>query len=546
MKKQLKQTAYIFLTALILCAVSCSDNVNRRFTLPENGDKALQQPQTPQKPSNPPETPTPPTGEEHHTPPESTPGAEAKKQELCKRLLNAALRFEKTVDVGDLHISCKTDSKGQSECKKLYSDFLDYLDENSLFLFHLPPSHDIAYKYKNDNEDETASYELTFLIESSAADADYQRLIQAFEKFYSAVHESMSQAEISYALYRELQKNIVYEVNSSSQYQRTAAGALLDGKGVCEDYSLSYKKLMNGAGIQTVCVEGKERTVYEGETVAHMWNRINIDGQWYNADATWDDYPFAEKYLRSHCEGKYFLTSDSRFYGADALNHPLIYQKYLPVPAANDARYENADCIFRNGDKKSEPFYHQGYWYYFSYEDEDMSIYRSRFDGSDKKMLYQKMYHTNSNFYQPNYAKLHRIEFGKDKIYFIDYAENHGTSGNALYTMGYDGSSVQKIGTAPSPSEPLKDETDKPEREAPGTFALRVELLLAKITDAYYHGTEEYFIPENPDRKKIVTAIQTAEKLLQNAQPDAHAARELYTELHGLRTRRFMERTCSR
>ena len=546
MKKHLKQAAYIFLVALIVCAVSCSDNVNRRLTLPENGGKALQQPQSPQKPSNPPEVPTPPTGEEHHTPPESTPGAEAKKQELCKRLLNAALRFEKTVDVSDLHISCKTDEKGQSECKKLYSVFLDYLDENSLFLFHLSPSKDITYKYKNDNEDETASYELTFLIESAATDVDYQRLIQAFEKFYSAVHEIMSQAEISYALYRELQKNIVYEVNSSSQYQRTAAGALLDGKGVCEDYSLSYKKLMNGAGIQTVCVEGKERTVYEGETVAHMWNRINIDGQWYNADATWDDYLFAEKYLRSHCGGKYFLTSDSRFYGADALNHPLIYQKYLPVPAANDVRYENADCIFRNGDKKSEPFYHQGYWYYFSYEDEDMSIYRSRFDGSDKRRLYQKMYHSNSKFYQPNYAKLHRIEFGKDKIYFIDYAENHGTSGNALYTMGYDGSSVQKIGTAPSPSEPLKAEADKPEREALGTFALRVELLLSKLKDAYYHGTEDYFIPENPDRRNFVTAIQKAEKLLQNAQPDAHAARELYTELHELRTRFSMERTSSR
>ena len=520
MKQYRKNRLYLFIPIVVCYIAACSD-----ITRPEV------------------QSAKPKISEESHTPPDSSsfPDAEAKKQMLFKRLLNAALRFEKTVDVGDLHISCKTDEKGQSECKKLYSDFLDYLDENSLFLFHLPPSKDIAYKYKNDNEDETASYELTFLIESAAADVDYQRLIQAFEKFYSVVHESMSQAEISYALYRELQKNIVYEVNSSSQYQRTAAGALLDGKGVCEDYSLSYKKLMNGAGIQTVCVEGKERSVYTGPTVAHMWNRINIDGQWYNVDATWDDYPFAEKYRRSHSEGKYFLTSDNRFYGADALNHPLIYQKYLPVPAAHDVRYENTDCIFRNGDKKSDPFYHQGYWYYFSYE--DMSIYRSRFDGSDKEMLYQKMYHTNSAVYQPNYAKLHRIEFGKDKIYFIDSAESHGTSGNALYAMSYDGSSVQKIGAAPSPSEPLKDEADTPEQEAPGTFALRVELLLSKMKNAYYHGTEDYFKTENIDRKNFVMAIEKAEKLLQNTPPDAHAARELYTELHDLRTRYSMERT---
>lgn len=543
MKMQLKQTIYIFLTVLILCTMSCSDNISGKLALPENGYTALKQSQSP-KPQPPQEPSDPLASEENHTPSESTPGAEEKKQVLCKRLLNAALRFEKTVDVGDLHISCKTDEKGQSECKKLYSDFLDYLDENSLFLFHLPPSHDIAYKYKNDNEDETASYELTFLIESGAVDANYQRLIQALEKCYSVVHESMSQAEISYALYRELQKNIVYEVNSSSQYQRTAAGALLDTKGVCEDYSLSYKKLMNGAGIQTVCVEGKDRNKYTEPTVAHMWNRINLDGQWYNADATWDDYQWAGQYLRSHSEGKYFLTSDSRFYGGDELNHPRIYQKYLPVPVANDVRYESADCIFRNGDKKSDPFYHQGYWYYFSYE--DMSIYRSKFDGSDKRRLYQKMYHANSVLKHHNWVKLHRIEFGKDKIYFIDYAESHGTSDNALYTMSYDGSSVQKIGEAPSPSAPLKGEADKPEQETPGIFALRVELLLSKIKDAYYHGEEDYFIPENPGRKSFVTAIQKAEKLLQNAPPDVHVASELYTELHGLRTCHVMERTRSR
>ena len=54
MKKQLKQTAYIFLTALILCTMSCSDNISGKLALPENEDKALQQPKPPQKPSNPP------------------------------------------------------------------------------------------------------------------------------------------------------------------------------------------------------------------------------------------------------------------------------------------------------------------------------------------------------------------------------------------------------------------------------------------------------------------------------------------------------------
>ena len=64
---------------------------------------------------------------------------------------------------------------------------------------------------------------------------------------------------------------------------------------------------------------------------------------------------------------------------------------------------------------------YKGYWYYFSYQ--DMGIYRSRFDGSGKKQLYQKIYHTKPAIYHPNYVQSHRIEFGADKIYFLDFAE---------------------------------------------------------------------------------------------------------------------------
>jgi len=44
--------------------------------------------------------------------------------------------------------------------------------------------------------------------------------------------------------------------------------------------------------------------------------------------------------------------ADSRFYGTGALNHPLVYQKYLPMPNAHDACYENADYIFRTLNKR--------------------------------------------------------------------------------------------------------------------------------------------------------------------------------------------------
>ena len=41
----------------------------------------------------------------------------------------------------------------------------------------------------------------------------------------------------------------------------------------------------------------------------HVWNQVNIDGKWYNADLTWD-----AKTVRSKGEWKYFLLNDEEFY----------------------------------------------------------------------------------------------------------------------------------------------------------------------------------------------------------------------------------------
>lgn len=160
--------------------------------------------------------------------------------------------------------------------------------------------------------------------------------------------------------------------------------------------------------------------------------------------------------------------------------------------------------ISTGSDTSINPFYYKGYWYYFSYQ--DMAIYRSRFDGNEKKQLYQKMYHTNKQVYQPNYTKIHRIEFGNDKIYFLDYAEQYGIG---LYTMPYDGgaSSVQKVGDAPSPDQPLHPIEDVPEQEAAGMTVLRTEIMFSKMKDAYFHGAESYFTVQNTDRQRFRTQI---------------------------------------
>lgn len=58
-----------------------------------------------------------------------------------------------------------------------------------------------------------------------------------------------------------------------------AEGALARGAGTCESYHRAYVMLLNRVGIATKRIEGN----------GHVWTGVQMDGKWYQVDATWDD-----------------------------------------------------------------------------------------------------------------------------------------------------------------------------------------------------------------------------------------------------------------
>lgn len=54
-----------------------------------------------------------------------------------------------------------------------------------------------------------------------------------------------------------------------------------DRKGVCQGYTLAYMALMKACGVRTDFAASADMN--------HIWNLIELDGQWYHADLTWDD-----------------------------------------------------------------------------------------------------------------------------------------------------------------------------------------------------------------------------------------------------------------
>jgi hypothetical protein len=67
-----------------------------------------------------------------------------------------------------------------------------------------------------------------------------------------------------------------------------AEGILMYGTGICSSYSSSMCLLLGMVDIDCIFVTGIGQNK-NGLSALHSWNKVNIDGMWYNIDVTWND-----------------------------------------------------------------------------------------------------------------------------------------------------------------------------------------------------------------------------------------------------------------
>ena len=86
----------------------------------------------------------------------------------------------------------------------------------------------------------------------------------------------------------------------------TPYGAFANGKAVCQGYALSYKLLLDRAGVNCCVVTS--------DAMNHAWNMVQLDGVWYQVDVTWDDPIWDIGDMAGYAQKNYFLRSDADFY----------------------------------------------------------------------------------------------------------------------------------------------------------------------------------------------------------------------------------------
>ncbi|MBE5842879.1 MAG: hypothetical protein E7302_01710 [Butyrivibrio sp.] len=67
-------------------------------------------------------------------------------------------------------------------------------------------------------------------------------------------------------------------------YAHTAYGSLVDKSAVCDGYSTGFRLIMKELNVNAMVITGDAGTLG-----GHAWNIVQLDGNWYEVDTTWDD-----------------------------------------------------------------------------------------------------------------------------------------------------------------------------------------------------------------------------------------------------------------
>jgi len=214
------------------------------------------------------------------------------------------------------------------------------------------------------------------------------------------------------AIHDYLALNVAYDLDNfendtvpADSY--AAFGALVNGIAVCDGYTKAAQLLMNQLNIENHYVVGY------GNGGLHSWNLVQLGGNYYFMDITWDD-PTPDK--PGNVRYAYFLVTSEQL----RKDHEWTEVNW---PTATSTTYS----YFNEFNKTIEV---DGYYYFSSKTDVD-KLYKITKDGTNKQKI--------NNVRAPYFAI-----YG-DWIYFSNYSH-----GGYLFKMKKDGSAPKQLNSVHS------------------------------------------------------------------------------------------------
>jgi len=176
---------------------------------------------------------------------------------------------------------------------------------------------DSAYEAKFARNGGCAEISLQFNALVDDLDAAKETFQGAAEEIFAGARNLGSDYEKELYVHNALLDRIEYDLQAP--LNQSAYSALVNGRTVCAGYARSFQYLLTQLGVPCYYCTG-----YAGEN--HAWNIIRLDGEYYNADATWDDTEPNTYH--------YFNKTDQEFSPTHKMEDLSVY-----LPPCNGTRY---------------------------------------------------------------------------------------------------------------------------------------------------------------------------------------------------------------
>lgn len=248
--------------------------------------------------------------------------AHASDTEGAKAALIAGMKaWESSIDLSSYEILL-------DEVKALYIDTINYNPD----LFYVSNA---SYFYNPDTKMVTSVEPIYNTDNYSKADVEkYNAARDA--AFAEALPDTsgMSDLQKALALHDYLAQHMYYNYASGNTPgdKHNAYNALVEGTAVCQGYTLAYAALLQKAGISV--------DFAVSDAMDHIWNYVQIDGQWYHVDVTWDD-PSPDR--AGYVAHRYFMNSDTKI-GTQESSDSAANDHYgwVAKQSCNSTAYDNA------------------------------------------------------------------------------------------------------------------------------------------------------------------------------------------------------------
>jgi hypothetical protein len=179
--------------------------------------------------------------------------------------------------------------------------------------YYLYPSATTSYS-KTTNK--LYSVTFSYLYPKINVTSRHEKTDSAVRTAVSEIRTKQSDYDRVIAIFEMLSKKITFDDNSDDS--QNIYGALVDGRANCMGYSFAFKRLCNELGIEAITISGTNT-----QGTPHMWNMVNIGGDWYQIDATFGDPD------TGYINYDYCLTTDARL-----LSGYTVEETSAPYPKA--------------------------------------------------------------------------------------------------------------------------------------------------------------------------------------------------------------------